>query len=80
MIPVDDPINFSTLCDTIAVESRNTRLPYSVAYSVTGTIHTYGNGNFVFPAPLEIVIIILYIIVIVLKHGIRIPYCLIVHW
>lgn len=49
MVAVVDAVNHPTLCDTISVELHSTTSPYNLAYSVTGTISTTGNGSFVFP-------------------------------
>lgn len=45
-----NPISNPTLCDTITVELHSTTSPYSLLYSVKGTIDVNGNGSFVFSA------------------------------
>ncbi|MBP9790491.1 MAG: fibronectin type III domain-containing protein [Bacteroidia bacterium] len=49
MRAVADPTNSPAICDTIEVQLANSSAPYSVAYTLKGTISTSGIGTFLFP-------------------------------
>ncbi len=50
MMPVVDPVNFPTICDSITVELHDTTAGHSLVCYNKNTINTNGNGMFIFPA------------------------------
>jgi uncharacterized delta-60 repeat protein len=48
-----DLLNQPRLCDTISIELRNEAETNIIAYSVTGVVDIYGEGEFVFPPEVQ---------------------------
>jgi hypothetical protein len=53
MIAVADPVNATSLCDSINVELHQSVFPYTTAYSSKGSIDIFGSGSFVFPGTVK---------------------------
>ena len=50
MIPVLDPVNDPTVCDSIVFELHDVNAPNDFAFGKAGVIDIHGYGLFVFPA------------------------------